>query len=81
MAAEHIALKGNHHIILGEAGTLSFEADHAYRLDVEAIVRARKLSHLPVLVNIERLWHNDMPQETLYKLAVAAGANAVISTL
>ena len=81
VAAEHIALKGNHHIILGEAGTLSFEADHAYRLDVEAIVRARKLSHLPVLVNIERLWHNDMPQETLYKLAVAAGANGIINTL
>ena len=81
LAAEHIALKGNHHIILGEAGTLSFEPEHVYRLDVDAIVRVRKLSHLPVLANIARLWHNDMPQETLYKLAVAAGANAVISTL
>ena len=81
VAAEHIALKGNHHIILGEAGTLSFEPDHQYRLDVDAIARVRQLSYLPVLANISLLWHNGMPQEVLRKLAVAAGANAVISSL
>lgn len=81
VAAEHIALKGNHQIILGESGTLSFEPDHQYRLDVDAIVRVRRLSHLPVLANIIRLWHNDMPQETLQRLAIAAGANAVVNSL
>jgi 3-deoxy-7-phosphoheptulonate synthase len=81
VAAEHIALRGNHHIILGEAGTLSFEPEHTYRLDVDAIVRVRKESHLPVLANITRLWHGDMPQEVLYKLAAAAGADAVVSSL
>ena len=50
-AAEHIALRGNHHIILGEAGTLSFEPEHAYRLDVDAIVRVRQTCHLPVIAN------------------------------
>lgn len=81
VAAEHIALKGNHQIILGESGTLSFEPDHQYRLDIDAIVRVRQLSHLPVLANIIRLWHNDMPQPILHRLAVAAGANAVVHSL
>lgn len=81
VAAEHIALRGNHHIILGESGTLSFEPEHAYRLDVDAIVRVRKMTHLPVIANITELWHSDMPQEVLYRLAVAAGVNGVISDL
>ncbi|KLT73725.1 chorismate mutase [Neisseria arctica] len=81
VAAEHIALHGNHHIILGEAGTLSFEPEHTYRLDVDAIVRVRKLSHLPVIANVTRLWHGDMPQEVLYRLAEAAGVNGVVNSL
>lgn len=81
VAAEHVALRGNHHIIFGEAGTLSFEPGHAHRLDVDAIVRVHKESHLPVIANITRLWHHDMPQETLYRLAVAAGANGVVNSL
>lgn len=81
IAAEHIALRGNHHIILGEAGTLSFEPEHTYRLDVDAIVRVRKASHLPVIANITRLWHGDMPQQVLYKLAEAAGADGIVNSL
>ncbi|ATD65457.1 chorismate mutase [Neisseria weixii] len=81
VAAEHIALRGNHHIILGEAGTLSFEPEHTYRLDVDAIVRVRKVTHLPVIANITGLWHSDMPQEVLYRLSVASGANGVVSSL
>lgn len=81
VAAEHIALRGNHHIILGEAGTLSFEPEHAYRLDVDAIVRVRRVSHLPVIANITGLWHNDMPQQVLYRLAEAAGADGIVSSL
>ena len=79
-AAEHIALRGNHHIILGEAGTLSFEPEHAYRLDVDAIVRVRQTCHLPVIANITRLWHNDMPQHILYRLAQAAGVNGIVGS-
>ncbi|SUA48950.1 Chorismate mutase-related protein [Neisseria zoodegmatis] len=81
VAAEHIALRGNHHIILGEAGTLSFEPEHTYRLDVDAIVRVRRVSHLPLIANITRLWHGDMPQEILYKLAQAAGADGIVNSL
>ncbi len=78
MAAEHIALKGNHHIILGEAGTLSLDPNAPYRLDTDAIVKAKLLSHLPVIANIGRLQHPYMPADILRQLAVAAGADAVI---
>ena len=63
-AAEHIALRGNHHIILG----------------VDAIVRVRQTCHLPVIANITRLWHNDMPQHILYRLAQAAGVNGIVGS-
>ncbi|ASK27867.1 chorismate mutase [Neisseria chenwenguii] len=80
-AAEHIARRGNRLVILGEAGTLSFEPEHVYRLDVDAVVRVHKETYLPVITNITQLWHNDMPQEILYRLAAAAGVNGVISSL
>lgn len=77
-AAEHVALQGNHQIILGEAGTLNLNADYPYRLDTEAVVRVKQLSHLPVLADISGLWHNHMPQDVLHRLAAAAGADAVV---
>ena len=78
IAAEHIALKGNHHIMLGEAGTLNLDHHAPYRLDTDAIAKARQLSHLPVLANIVRLPHTYMSTATLYRLALAAGANGII---
>lgn len=80
-AAEHIALKGNHQIILGEAGTLSFANEQPHRLDIEAIVRAQCLTHLPIIADISQLWHNNMPQEILFKLAQAVGVSAIIHSL
>lgn len=78
IAAEHIALKGNHHLMLGEAGTLSLERNAPYRLDVEAIVKARQITHLPIVANISRLAHAYMDSATLMQLAQAAGAHIVI---
>ena len=77
-AAEHIAIKGNHLLVLGEAGTLSLNPQASYRLDVDAISQAKILTHLPVLANILRLPHKFMPAETLFQLATAAGADAVV---
>ena len=78
-AAEHIALKGNHHILLGDSGTLSFDPQAPYRLDVEAICKAKKISHLPVVAQISRLSHRYMDDKVLQQLAAAAGADAVIA--
>ena len=77
IAAEQIVLRGNQHILLGEAGTLSPHGA-PIRLDVEAIAQAKQQSHLPVLANISTLAHRLMPLATLRQLAIAAGADALI---
>ena len=78
-AAEYIALRGNSHIILGETGTLSFDAEHPVRLDIEAVAKVRRLSSLPVIADITRLWHKDMPETLLKRLAAAAGVCGLVS--
>lgn len=77
MTAEKIALRGNQHIILGEAGSLSLNDRHL-RLDVDAIAAAKQLSYLPILANISQLSHRNMPCKTLLALAKAAGATVVM---
>ena len=77
IAAEQIVLRGNQHILLGEAGTLSLHGA-PIRLDVDAIVQAKQQSHLPVLANISTLAHRFMPLATLSQLAIAAGVDVII---
>lgn len=77
MAAEKIVLRGNQHVILGEAGSLQFNSPH-WRLDVDAIAAAKQLSHLPILANISQLAHRNMPHTTLLALAQAAGADVIV---
>ena len=77
VAAEQVVLQGNQHIILGDAGTLSWHSEHL-RLDIDALVAAKKLSHLPVLADISRLAHRHMDKDTLRALACAAGVDALI---
>ncbi len=78
LAAEQTVLRGNPHIILGEAGTLSSNS-RRLRLDTDAIVQAKKLCHLPVLADISRLNHRYMDTDTLQRLAQAAGADIIVS--
>lgn len=77
VAAEQIVLRGNQHIILGEAGTLALHGEPV-RLDVDALVAAKKLSHLPILANISQLAHRYMDADTLAAIATAAGVDAII---
>lgn len=78
IAAEHIAVCGNHQIILGESGTLSLSRRCYNRLDIEAIATVRALSHLPILVNAINLTDEYLPLKLLNQLAIAAGAQSVI---
>lgn len=78
MAAEKMVLHGNQHVILGEAGSLQFNSPH-WRLDVDAIVAAKQLSHLPVLANISQLAHRNMPHQILLALSKAAGADVIVT--
>lgn len=77
VAAEQIVLRGNQHIILGEAGSINIHSNHL-RLDVEAIAEAKVLTHLPVLANISQLAHRTLSKEILLQLAKAAGADVVV---
>ncbi|MDK4707712.1 3-deoxy-D-arabino-heptulosonate 7-phosphate synthase [Kingella negevensis] len=76
LAAEQIVLRGNQHVILGDAGTLN-PTSEMLRLDVDATVAAKQLSHLPVLADIRLLAHHFMPQETLIQLATIAGVDMI----
>ncbi len=80
LAAEHIALQGNHQIILGEAGTLSLSKTQTFRLDVDAVAAVRQLSHLPVLVNVLNLSAPLISETILIRLAYAAGAQMVVGS-
>lgn len=71
LAAEHIALRGNRHLMLCAAGS----ADSPYP-DTAALAEAKRLSHLPVAADISRAApHAD--KALLVRLAEAAGADAV----
>lgn len=76
MAAERTFLRGNPHLILGEAGTLALGGGR--RLDIEAIAEAKALSHLPVLADLRHLSRPYLGANLLQQLAQTAGANAVI---
>lgn len=76
MAAERTFLRGNPHLILGEAGTLALGG--GLRLDIEAIAEAKALSHLPVLADLRRLSRPYLGADLLQRLAQTAGADAVI---
>ncbi|MDO5686038.1 MAG: chorismate mutase [Neisseria sp.] len=77
-AAERVALHGNHHLILGDAGTLNLDQTITTRLDCEAIAIARTLSHLPILANLTALSNPYQNTAMLSAMAYAAGANALI---
>lgn len=76
-AAEHIVLRGNQHVMLGEAGSLALHRDYPV-LDSDALARAKALSHLPVLADISRLAQRHIGETVLAAIAAAAGAHAVI---
>ena len=76
MAAERTFLRGNPHLILGEAGTLALGG--GLRLDIEAIAEAKALSHLPVLADLRRLSRPYLGADLLQRLAQTAGADALI---
>lgn len=80
LAAERIALGGNHHIIFCEAGALSLDSQFAVRLDVEAIAAVRALSHLPMIANVCRMGNKNLPTAILARVALAAGASGVIQS-
>lgn len=79
-AAEHIVLRGNQHVMLGDAGTLAFQRDYAVP-DTDAIAQAKALSHLPVLADISHLSQRHIHTDTLAAIVAAAGVHGIIRSI
>ena len=78
MSAEYIMAGSNENVILCERGIRTFENYTRNTLDLSAIPAAKKLSHLPVIVDPSHaagLW---WMVEPLAKAAVAVGADGLL---
>jgi len=77
-AAEYIMIEGNTNIMLCERGIRTFETYVRNTLDISAVVAAKELSHLPVIVDPSHAsgrWNFVTP---LSLAAVAAGADGLL---
>lgn len=78
MSAEYIMAEGNPNVVLCERGIRTFEDYTRNTLDLSAVCAAKKLSHLPVIVDPSHaagLW---WMVPALAKAAVAVGADGLI---
>lgn len=78
MSAEYIMSRGNPNVILCERGIRTFEDYTRNTLDLSAVVAAKKLSHLPVVVDPSHATGMYWMVEPLSLAAVAAGADGLI---
>lgn len=78
MSAEYILSRGNKNVILCERGIRTFEDYTRNTLDLSAVVAAKRLSHLPVLVDPSHASGHAWMVERLSMAAIAAGADGLI---
>lgn len=77
-AAEYVYKEGNHHVVLCERGIRTFEDQTRNTLDISAVPVARRLSHLPVIVDPSHSGGRRELVAPLTRAAVAAGADGVM---
>jgi len=78
MAAEYIAIGGNHNIIFCERGIRTFETAYRNVLDVTAIPVLKKETHLPVIVDPSHAGGKAFMVPALSRAAIAAGADGLL---
>lgn len=78
MSAEYIMAGGNENVILCERGIRTFEHYTRNTLDLSAIPAAKKLSHLPVIVDPSHAAGIRWMVAPLAKAAVAVGADGLL---
>jgi 3-deoxy-7-phosphoheptulonate synthase len=76
-SAEYVLFEGNPEVILCEGGIRSFEAGSRAVLDLGAVPALKKITHLPVLVDLGRAGGPD-EIEKMGLAAVAAGADGLM---
>jgi 3-deoxy-7-phosphoheptulonate synthase len=78
MSAEYIMSEGNHNVILCERGVRTFENATRNTLDLSAVVVAKSLTHLPVVVDPSHAVGKRPFVVALARAAAAAGADGVL---
>jgi 3-deoxy-7-phosphoheptulonate synthase len=78
LSAEYVLSSGNPNVILCERGVRTFETATRNTLDLNAVPVAKKLSHLPVLVDPSHGTGHWEYVEPMAMAAVAAGADGLL---
>lgn len=78
MSAEYILSGGNFNVVLCERGIRTFETATRNTLDINAVVLARQLSHLPVMVDPSHATGEKSLVAGAAKAAVAAGCDGLM---
>ena len=78
LAAEYILVGGNPDVVLCERGVRGFEQETRNTLDINAIVLAKQLSHLPVLADPSHATGRRDLVPSVARAALAAGADGLI---
>jgi 3-deoxy-7-phosphoheptulonate synthase len=76
-SAEYILSEGNPEVLLCEGGIRSFEGGSRFILDLSAVPALKRITHLPVLVDVSRAGGAE-EIEKMGLAAVAAGADGIM---
>jgi 3-deoxy-7-phosphoheptulonate synthase len=78
LSAEYVLSQGNRGVILCERGIKTFEDSIRYTMDITSVPVARKLSHLPIMVDPSHAAGKRDFVSALACAGVAAGAHGII---
>ncbi len=78
MAAEYILSEGNYQVVLCERGIRTYETSTRNTLDLSAVPSAKRLSHLPIIVDPSHGTGKRYLVNPLSKAAVAVGSDGLI---
>ncbi len=78
MAAEYVMAGGNYHVVLCERGVRTFSDHSRNTLDLSVIPPAKKLSHLPILVDPSHGTGSRDYVPPMALAALAAGADGLL---
>jgi 3-deoxy-7-phosphoheptulonate synthase len=78
LAAEYIMAEGNYNVVLCERGVRTFAQHTRNTLDLAAIPAARRISHLPVIVDPSHGTGKNYMVTPLARAGVAVGADGLI---
>jgi len=78
MAAEYVASRGNHQIILCERGIRTYETATRNTLDLSAVTILQRESHLPVIVDPSHATGDRRLIRPMARAAIAGGADGLM---